>query len=213
MSPKRWLPLLLGIGVASAWVRTEDLRPTLGKLEKAEAICGPQEPSPCAGLDRGTRSPKMRAQRAKPPGDEATLDFVYLGPTAEMAPLASGEERRQLGLKLRAQDSCNVLYVMWRLEPRAGLVVNRKANPGLHRHAECGTKGYRILRPERRGPVPPLRIGERHRMRARVDHQRLRVWIDEDLVWEGTLDEGAARLSGPIGVRSDNVRFAFRLRG
>ena len=30
------------------------------------------------------------------------------------------DARRQVGLKLRARDGCNVVYVMWRIEPKAG---------------------------------------------------------------------------------------------
>lgn len=205
------LALALGLGCTQPVARASPLEVTLGKLEPSSRICPARHAERCAGLEQGSRSPKMRAQAVGGGGNEAELDFVFLGPTEEVAPLASGERRRQLGLKLRARDSCNVLYVMWRIEPKAGLVVSRKANPGKQRHAECGVAGYRNLRPRKQKSPPVLAEGARHRLRARVDGAALRVWIDDVLVWEGALDEAAAKLEGPVGVRSDNVGFAFRL--
>lgn len=209
-----WLGLLLlGIGCSQPELRASPLKVTLGKLEPSDFVCTKERERDCAGLEQASTSPKMRAQAAKGEGDEAELEFLYLGPTVEVAPLASGERRRQLGLKLRAQDSCNVLYVMWRIEPKPGLYVSRKANPGIHAHAACGTSGYRTLRAPLRVPLPELAVGARHRLRARVDGRKLRVWVDGALAWEGVLDEAVLGFDGPIGIRSDNVRFAFRLRG
>ena len=34
--------------------------------------------------------------------------------------------------KLRAEDACNLVYVMWRIEPQSRLVVSVKRNPGQH---------------------------------------------------------------------------------
>src|SRR5580692_4123572 len=48
----------------------------------------------------------------------AELRFTFLGPSAETSLLRSGQLRRQLGLKLRAQNGCNLVYVMWRIEPQ-----------------------------------------------------------------------------------------------
>lgn len=197
--------LLLGpVCVPAAASRPVPLQVTLGTLEPPD--CG----STCARLDRLSRSSKMRAQAEGGSGDEAELEFVYLGPTEEVAPLASGRVRRQLGLKLRAKDSCNVLYVMWRIEPGPDLVVSLKSNPGKTRHAECGSAGYRTIRPRHRGQVPRLQVGARHVMRARLEGNALRAWIDGDLAWEGEVS--GLDFDGPVGVRSDNVRFAFSLR-
>jgi hypothetical protein len=54
--------------------------------------------------------PKMRAylNAFTPPRVEAR--FTYLGSTGNEARLGSGELRRQFGLKLRAQDACNLVY-------------------------------------------------------------------------------------------------------
>ena len=56
--------------------------------------------------------PRMRAVLPGSGGDEAELHFSWLGPTEGLVPLASGELRQQVGLKLRAQDACNLVYVM-----------------------------------------------------------------------------------------------------
>ncbi len=64
--------------------------------------------------------PELRAVARSGSGEAAELAFRYLGPTAREIALGNGEKRRQIGLKLRAQDTCNLVYVMWRLEPAPG---------------------------------------------------------------------------------------------
>lgn len=69
---------------------------------------------------------KMRAYVNATTSQTVEADFAYLGPTGHEAPLGSGVLRRQFGLKLRAQDACNLVYAMWRIEPAAKLVVSGK---------------------------------------------------------------------------------------
>src|SRR4029077_13503182 len=92
--------------------------------------------------------------------------FTFLGSTGNEARLGSGELRRQFGLKLRAQDACNLVYTMWRIEPESKLVVSVKSNPGQHSSAECGNRGYRNIKPRRSTPAPLLRPGDTHRLSA-----------------------------------------------
>src|SRR5579864_4240161 len=101
--------------------------------------------------------PKMRAvvAAATPQAVEARL--TYLGPTKAKARLGSGEMRRQFGLKLRAQDGCNLVYAVWRINPRSELVVSIKRNPDQHSSAECGNHGYQNIKPSRSTPVPKLK--------------------------------------------------------
>lgn len=208
------LVLLLVLGCArgaAEGAALPRLRATLGKLEPSALVCGPVRSADCQGLEQASRSAKMRAQALDGNGDEAELDFLYLGPTEEVAPLASGEIRRQLGIKLRAQDSCNVLYVMWRIEPVPGIYVSRKSNPGTHTHKLCGTSGYHTIRAQIERPLPPLLPGERHRLRAKLEGRNLWIWLDGTLIWKGKVDATVLRFDGPVGIRSDNVRFAFRL--
>ncbi len=155
----------------------------------------------------------MRAVAAGSTGSAAELSFVYRGAAPEVALLASGELRRQIGLKLRAQDTCNVVYVMWEIEPRPHIVVSMKRNPGRSFHSECGPTGYVALRPRAHAPAPPiLGTGERHVLRAEIGAGSLRVEADGAVVWEGALPPGALDFDGPAGMRSDNGVFDFDLR-
>ena len=154
--------------------------------------------------------PKMRAvvAAATPPVAEARL--TYLGPTSAEARLGSDEMRRQFGLKLRAQDGCNLVYAMWRIEPESELVVSIKSNPGMHSSSECGNRGYRNIKPKRSSPVPRLKPGDSHSLLADMNGSQMRVSVDGNIVWEGDLGPEALAFNGPVGVRTDNGRFGFQ---
>lgn len=156
--------------------------------------------------------PKVRAVVPRSDGDAAELRFVYLGPSATGAPLASGELRRQIGLKLRAQDGCNLLYVMWRIAPEARIVVSLKRNPGQRTHRQCGARGYTNLRATAGVQPPPITPGSRHVLRATLSGRELRVFADGALAWQGEVGAEALALAGPAGLRSDNGRFEVELR-
>jgi hypothetical protein len=138
--------------------------------------------------------------------------FIYLGPTAGIAPLGSGKVRSQFGLKLRAQDACNLIYVMWRFEPEAELVVSVKSNPHQHTSAECGNRGYRNIKAEKTSPLPPLHPGRAHTLRAEMNAAELAVFVDDAEVWKGSAGANALSLDGPVGIRSDNARLELELR-
>jgi len=159
----------------------------------------------------GILEPKMRAVVPGSDGNRAQLRFVYRGPTAEVARLGSGELRRQIGLKLRAQDGCNVLYVMWRIEPKAGIVVSLKRNPGQHTHLQCGNRGYRNLNGVVTQPAT-IAPGTTHTLEAALVGRTLHVWADGAPAWHGDVGADALALAGPVGVRSDNGRFDLELR-
>jgi hypothetical protein len=155
----------------------------------------------------------VRAVVAGSSGSAAGMQFIYRGPSRGTAPLASGELRRQIGLKLRAQDTCNVVYVMWRIAPTSGIHVQVKSNPGRQkRHEECRDRGYQTIRPESRRPVPDVRPGESHSLDGFIDGGRLRVLADGVLAWEGTLPDEALDFTGPAGLRSDNGEFEVEFR-
>lgn len=151
--------------------------------------------------------PTMRAVALGSRGDGAALELVYRGDTEATRELASGAARRQVGLKLRAQDSCNVVYVMWRLDPKPMLEVSIKLNPGKSMHAECGAEGYTKIRPTKSWPVPVLAAGDKHVLRAAINGDDLTAWIDERVAWRGTLPAAVRTLVGPAGIRSDNLSF------
>ena len=142
-------------------------------------------------------------------GDAARLDFVYQGRSRGDRPLASGQVRRQIGLKLRAADGCNLVYVMWRLERRPQLEVSIKINPGARTHAECGARGYTKLKPATYSGTPDPEIGSRYSISAQITGGELIAWIDDQIVWRGTLPYEARNMTGPSGVRSDNLGYAI----
>src|ERR1700722_50364 len=111
-------------------------------------------------------APKMRAYVNTWTSQAIEAKFTYVGPTAEETKLGSGEIRRQFGLKLRAQNACNLVYAMWRIEPESKVVVSIKSNPGQHTSTECGNRGYRNVKPWHSAPVPVLNRGDAHLLGA-----------------------------------------------
>ena len=173
----------------------DELRVTLGRV---------------ASRDDGlfTDAGKMRAVR-KTVGDRGVaLRFRYLGDSREQTALASGAVREQLGVKLRAADSCNLVYVMWRVEPESKIVVSVKHNPGQTEHEQCHNDGYTNLAAI---DVPPIAAGEDHLLRVEEIDGVLHVWADDKPIWDGPLGEAATSFDGPIGIRTDNVALAFSL--
>ncbi len=179
----------------SSVIDKEGLRVTLGRMAARD--------------DRlFTDAGKMRAV-SKTAGDRGVeLRFSYLGDSREQTALASGAVRKQLGVKLRAADSCNVVYVMWRIEPESQVVVSVKHNAGQTEHEQCHNNGYTNLAAV---DVPPIAAGEDHVLRAEEADGILRVWADGGLLWEGPLGDAATSFDGPIGIRTDNVALAFSL--
>ena len=156
-------------------------------------------------------APKVRAVARSASGATAALRIVYLGPSPEQKPLQSGEMREQVGLKLNAEDGCNVLYAMWRIAPKPGVVVSLKRNAGQHSSGDCGNSGYTNLRPRRGSPAPPLQRGVPHLLRSEQRGEELRVFVDDAVVWDGPLPPEALSLHGPIGFRTDNGSFDLDL--
>ncbi len=194
---------------ASAWTAPES--PPLARIERGELRV--TEGALLPGPDGRMRieAPKVRAVAPRTAPSVAELRFTYLGPSAAQEPLQSGEMRRQIGLKLRAADGCNVLYAMWRIAPKPGMIVSLKRNPDQHESRECGNRGYQNLRPARAGRVPQLAPGSTHVLRAEQSGDRLQVLVDGALAWDGSLPEDALSLNGPVGFRSDNGRFELEL--
>jgi len=157
-------------------------------------------------------SPKMRAFVRAEPVQSIEARFTYLGATSHDIPLGSGRMRRQFGLKLRAQDACNLVYAMWRIEPESTLVVSIKENPGQHVSAECGNLGYRNIKPQQAVRLPKWRPGDTHTLRAEMTRADMNIYIDDTLAWQGTLGSEVLKWDERVGIRSDNVRLQFELR-
>lgn len=164
-----------------------------------------------AGSRLSVDAPKMRAYVNRWTAQAIEARFMCLGPTAVVKPLGSGTVRQQFGLKLRAQDPCNLVYAMWRFEPASELVVSVKSNPGEHTSAGCGNRGYRNIKALKSSPVPRLNPGDRHTLRAAMNGAEMSVFVDNTLVWQGNVGPGALSLNGPVGIRSDNARLELEI--
>lgn len=156
-------------------------------------------------------SPAMRAVAPGRSGQSAELRFVYLGPTEQTSKLASGGVREQVGLKLRARDGCNLVYVMWRLGKKPLLSVSVKRNLFYTNSAGCGAQGYRELLESRRAALPEVRPGEQHVLAATMSWDELTVRVDGVEVWRGRVGLDALLFNGPPGMRTDNARIEAEL--
>jgi hypothetical protein len=149
----------------------------------------------------------VRATPESTANQVAEIRFRYLGPTQTSKPLASGELRRQIGLKLRADDTCNLIYAMWHIEPDAAVAVSIKRNAGMHTHEQCHAGGYVNFKAQSRGNPPPIRPGETHTLRAALHGNDLTVAADGKVTWQGAFANELPPLDGPPGFRTDNARF------
>ena len=210
---QRWcfatIAMLLAAGVPASFSADRDDR--LVRINRAHLCITKGAIEEAEGARLEVKVPEMRAVVSYPTEQVAEAKLTYLGPTSKSKPLGSGEIRRQFGLKLRAQNGCNLVYAMWRIEPRQGLVISVKRNPGMSTHAECGTHGYHNITPDRTAEVPRLKEGEEHTLRAEMAASNMHIFIDGKSVWEGNVGKKALAFDGPVGVRTDNGRFKFEL--
>jgi hypothetical protein len=213
MSAPSWTLLLLGVLGGGSGTQPAIARPPPAATARALAALKVTEGA-LIGSGAGpfrVEAPKVRAVLREETAQDVALDFVYLGPTAKQLPLGSGALRQQVALKLVAQDGCNLLYVTWRFAPKNAVVVSVKRNPGQATSAECGNRGYLNVRPSQAAPPPVPEVGSHHVLRAGLESEMLRVWIDGREVWRGAPGPRALGLKGPVGVRTDNVRISFSL--
>jgi hypothetical protein len=178
----------------------EDLQVTTGRV---------QESNPGRFL---IDEPEVRAVLRSGTARFAAANFEYVGPTARRAALASGRVRRQVALKLRARDGCNVVYVAWRIEPESGIEVSIKRNPGLTTHSQCGTRGYSRVAPESANKPVAIERGTKHSLEATLDGQALVVLADGALAWRGRLPAEILQFDGPAGFRTDNCELGLTFR-
>jgi hypothetical protein len=83
----------------------------------------------------------------------------------------------------------------------------------MQSHGQCGTRGYQNIAPLRSAPIPALKAGEPHRLRATLagNGDGLEVFVDGVSVWSGALGPKALAFDGPIGIRTDNVKLVADL--
>ena len=170
-SPRTW-PLVREIVVAGAVAvgceRPSRVEPTLPMLPE---LCVTQGDVVTSGGRARITEASTRGIVPASSGDAASLELTYLGPSTDRASLASGDVRAQVGLKLRAQDSCNLIYVMWRISPVSEVVVQVKRNVDRTTHATCGADGYTRVRPSHRAAPPAVAVGSSHTI-LRGDRRR-----------------------------------------
>ena len=121
---------------------------------------------------------KMRAYVNTWTAQDIQAHFTDLGPTGEESKLGSGATRIQFGLKLRAQDACNLVYAMWRFDPDSRIVVSIKRNSSQSKSSECGNRGYQNIKPRHTVAVPVLRPGDSHNFGAEIQREELHVFVD-----------------------------------
>jgi hypothetical protein len=155
-------------------------------------------------------SKEMRATLKKTsPSQKVTVTFTYLGPTSEVSHLGNGRVRHQFGVKLKAHDTCNLVYVMWNFDTQK-IAVPVKLNPGQRAHEDCLDRGYISgIKPRVSARPAVLDVGQPHTLSADLVGQELTVTADGTIVWQGTLIPVVLEFKGPVGLRSDNARVVF----
>jgi hypothetical protein len=201
--------LILGTGLAVSTSGRAEERTV--QIDRAHLCVTEGSVAELPGQRLSVSDPAMRAYATVPTLQDVTAHFTYLGATDKVSRLGSGQVRQQFGLKLHSQDPCNLVYVMWRIEPESKLVVSVKSNPGQHTSAECHNHGYTNIKPRRSSGVPSLRPGAAHALHAQMNGEELRVFADDHLVWDGAVGRDAAALVGPVGIRSDNAKLEIGL--
>jgi hypothetical protein len=208
----RALAILSSVICAPCVVAQNVSAPALQRIDRNDLCVTNGTVSMLPGGRLAVDTPSSRAvvgAAAKNTADQvAEIHFHYLGPTPNNKPLASGELRRQIGLKLRAEDTCNLLYVMWHIEPDATVAVSIKRNAGMHTHEQCRAGGYVNFKPLKHMDLP-IRPGQTHTLRAELHGNDLTVTADGKVAWQGTLGNELLSSGGPPGFRTDNARFEF----
>jgi hypothetical protein len=152
----------------------------------------------------------VRATLKFPTQQNVTVKFTYLGPTQEVSRLGNGEVRSQFGIKLRAQDTCNIVYVMWHFSPDQKIAVSVKRNPGQRTHEDCLDNGYiNNIKPRVSRLPQPVGPDQPHTLSASMSGSNLTVMVDNTVAWEGDLGPVALEFDGPVGLRSDNAHVVF----
>lgn len=183
---------------AKAQLQPSDFDVPDGKIEKA------------AGNRLMVSTKEMRATLRSKSRQDVTVNFTYLGPTKEVSRLGNGEVRSQFGIKLRAQDTCNIVYIMWHFAPAQGIAVSVKRNPGQVTHEDCLDRGYlNGIKPRVSASPPPVHPDQPHTLSASMNGSNLTVIADGKLVWAGDLGRVALEFDGPVGLRSDNAHVVF----
>lgn len=188
----------IGVPPVKAQLQPKDFDVPDGKIETA------------AGNRLIVSTKEMRATLKFPTQQNVTVKFAYLGPTMEVSRLGNGEVRSQFGIKLRAQDTCNIVYIMWHFAPEQKMAVSVKRNPGKRTHEDCLDNGYiNNIKPRISALPQAVRPDQPRTLSASLSGSYLTVTADNSVVWEGDLGPVALEFDGPVGLRSDNAHVVF----
>jgi hypothetical protein len=168
-----------------------------------------------------TTSPAMRAETLDGGrhSESARLWFRYLGESTTTVPLGSGLIRRDIGLKLRSANPCNLVYAMWHAFPDNAIEIQVKRNPGQTTSAQCGNRGYTTIATIPLGPGDGTADHGAHELLVQTSRVAggalaMSVFINGGLLRQLTLPAAqTAGLEGPVGIRSDNGDYVFGLAG
>jgi len=160
----------------------------------------------------------VRATEIRHPGGyarHAKLRFSFKGRSDKTRKLASGSIKRQIGLKLRAKNACNLVYVMWSFLPTERITVHTKRNPGKSKSKQCGNNGYKLLK---KYDVPASKSaldGRTARLQAdfvtKGSTYYVDVYVDNKRVISVPIDASfGSNVVGAAGLRSDNGKYLFR---
>jgi hypothetical protein len=152
--------------------------------------------------------------------DAAGYQRVRMRFTYAPQAVGSSDWRRQVSLKLKAANSCNVDYVTWVFE-KAGVASNsleikRKSNPGQWLDSQCTDAlgeptGYTTIAS---APLPgdPPAPGSTVTLEAELRGDALRVWVNGTTRFNQVVS-GLGASGGWAGFRTDNVDGAVELAG
>lgn len=155
-------------------------------------------------------SPQPRLSILNSRNTKARLVFLYLGDTAVLRSLNSGELRRQIGLRLNYLNTCNVVNVIWQFGEKSNVVVSKKINEHLSENSQCLDRGYLSIKPDFRRQLRTPEMGSIHSIEFDTQGTRLTVVVDNQVAWIGNVPE-LDKDNGVIGLRGDNVKFDFDL--
>jgi hypothetical protein len=202
---------------------SENSQPELLCLTQGLATFGPEAPpsyDETAELDFEGSSIQTRGLLSHVYAAAAGYQRVRMRFAYAAYVVGSNTWRRQVALKLKAANSCNVAYVTWVFE-KAGVASNtleikRKSNPGHWLDSQCSDAageptGYTTIDSVTLPGAPPA-PGSTITFEAELRGDALRVWVNGTTRFNQTvLALGAS--GGWAGFRTDNVDGVVELAG
>jgi hypothetical protein len=163
---------------------------------------------------------------------DADVTLVFNG-NHDVSTLGSGTTARQAGLKLKERDPCNLIYVMYNINPflpdsdHAGndeLSVKVKRNDGGSTSADCpGASGYHVVKSfkianalQNYAGTVHLNVSVRPPLADGVYNLILSAWVNDTKILNAVavdLDSLPAAQQpdwgGVVGLRTDNVNVDY----